>query len=81
MDQEDLTDDPYDDDDAVIFVAEGLLCEQFDVSIHEAAVALASMAVDCGIGLHELAREVIAGTLATCSFSETYRTTRGAPDH
>ena len=69
-----------DDDDAVI-LSRGSVVRAVRRIDHEAAVALASMAVDCGIGLHELAPEVIAGTLATCSFSETYRTTRGAPDH
>jgi hypothetical protein len=71
MDQEDPTSDPY--DDVVIFVAEGLLCEQFDVSVNDAVVALAGMAVDRGIGLLELAREVVAGALATGSFSEAHQ--------
>jgi hypothetical protein len=74
MDQEDPTSDPY--DDVVIFVAEGLLCEQFDVSVNDAVVALAGMAVDRGIGLLELAREVVAGALATGSFGEAHRLAR-----
>lgn len=49
------------------------MCEQFDVAIDDAAVALAGMAVDRGIGLHELAREVVAGALGTGSFSKTRR--------
>lgn len=75
MDQEHPTSDPY-DEDTVIFMAEGLLCEQFGVAINDVAVALAGMAVDRGIGLHELARDVVAGALATGSFGEAHRPAR-----
>jgi hypothetical protein len=70
MDQENPTDDPF-GDDAVIFVAEGVLCEQLDVSMNEAVVALAGMAVDAGVGLLEVARGVVAGAFAPESFAQT----------
>lgn len=72
MNPEDPTNDPCGDDE-VIFVAEGLLCEQLGVSMDDAVVALADMAVERSIGLLELAREVVAEATDPGSLSEARR--------
>lgn len=58
-------------DDVVIFVAEGIVCERLGVSIDDAVVALADMAVTGNGTLVETARHVLAGEIDPGSYTQT----------
>jgi hypothetical protein len=60
-------------EEVVIFVAEGIVCERLDIPIHEAVVLLAEMAVNRGVGLVDLARQIVAGAVDPGPCIEAYR--------
>jgi hypothetical protein len=76
MDEESATNDPS-GDSATIFVAEGIVCERLGLSIDEAIVALADLAVARGTGLLEMARDVVDGAVGPGSAAEVRRPAEG----
>jgi hypothetical protein len=62
-------------EEVVIFVAEGIVCERLGVSIDEAVVALADMAVTRDLSLLEMARAVVADEVDPGSYTRA----RGDP--
>jgi hypothetical protein len=76
MDEESATNDPS-GDSATIFVAEGIVCERLGLSIDEAIVALADLAVARGTGLLEMARDIVAGEIDPGSAAEARRPVEG----